>query len=281
MTENPLVSIITPVLNGIKFLEPCLHSVLNQSYPHIEHIFVDGGSTDGTLEVLARYQAKYPDRIRFISEPESGPESAWNKGLRLAKGEIFGWLGADDTYELGTIQIIVEFFKANPEAYFVFGGGNLINEKGEIIRSTPYKKDFDLKEAINDKCEIPATSAFYRREVIDKVGFINTSTRISELDFWIRVGKVFRIYRIDGILSNFRMHKDSFSGSIEAGRAYYRDGFRISRRYGGSIFSPRARRCLRFVILDGLRLYPLINKVLRRGRLGNEKVRLSCEKQNR
>ncbi|MFC1928522.1 glycosyltransferase family 2 protein [Chloroflexota bacterium] len=243
MAGNPLVSIITPVFNGIKYLEICIRSVLNQSYPHIEHIFVDGGSTDGTLEVLASYQAKHPDRLRIISEPDRGPEEAWNKGLEMANGEVLGWLGADDFYEPDAIQTVAEFFQANPDAYFVFGGYRLIDETGKIIR-TPVMKDFNLKEAINRKCDIPAHSAFYRREVIEKVGLINTSTRISELDYWIRVGKNFQIHRMDKTLSNFRVHEESFSGSIEAAKMYALDGFRISRRYGGSIFSPRGRRYL-------------------------------------
>jgi len=84
--DNPPVSIITPVLNAIKYLEACIQSVLHQSYPHIEHIFVDGGLTDGTLEMLANYQAKYRDRITFISEPDKSAGEAWNKGFRIARG---------------------------------------------------------------------------------------------------------------------------------------------------------------------------------------------------
>ena len=83
-TYNPLVSIITPVLNGIKYLETCIQSVLSQSYPYIEHIFIDGGSSDGSLDILTNYKAKYPDRIRFISEPDKGACDAWNKGLEMA-----------------------------------------------------------------------------------------------------------------------------------------------------------------------------------------------------
>ena len=114
--DNPLVSIITPVLNGIKYLEECIQSVLNQSYARIEHIIVDGGSTDGTVEMLSSYQAKHPDRIRFVSEPGTGVGEALNKGLRMAKGGIFGWVNADDFFEPGAVQTVVEFFRANPDA---------------------------------------------------------------------------------------------------------------------------------------------------------------------
>ena len=158
ITYNPLVTIITPILNRITYLDKCIQSVLNQSYPYIEHIFVDGGSTDGTLDILTSYSGRYPDRIRFISEPDKGSGDAWNKGLRMAKGEIFGFLGSDDLSsrchnESG------RFFRSNPDAHFVFGACNFINEKGEII-GRPLIKDFNLREIINDGCYVPTLPHF-------------------------------------------------------------------------------------------------------------------------
>ncbi|MFC1940404.1 glycosyltransferase family 2 protein [Chloroflexota bacterium] len=263
LAHNPLVSIITPALNGVRFLEACIQSVLNQSYPHIEHIFSDGGSTDGTLEMLAGYQAKYPERIKFISEPDEGVGEAWNKGFRIAKGEIFGWLDTDDIYEPDAIMTVVEFFRTNPGAYFVYGDRNMINEKGEIIGKF-LAKDFDLKEAIRDKYYITFCSAFYRREVIEKVGAFNTLG--NDLDFWIRIGKVFPMHRIEKILSSWRLHEDSISGSKEADKARIRkarlrEDYHLGRQHGAGIFSPRARRYYRFLVLDSLGLYPLIHKL--------------------
>lgn len=254
--DNPLVSIITQVLNGIKYLEACLQSVLNQSYPYIEHILVDGCSTDGTVEMLASYQAKYPDRIRFISEPDKGAEEAFNKGLVMAKGEILGWLGSDDVYEPNAIQIVVEFFRANPDACFVFGDCNNINEKGEIVGKYP-TKDFNLEETINNSCHIPAPSAFYKREVIEKVGGVDTSGRTnSDVDYWIRVGKVFPIHRIEKTLSNFRAHQDK-RNAIMTDKMIAREDFIMSRRHGGRLFSRRARIYFWLVIIDPLR--PILN----------------------
>ena len=260
--DKLLVSIITPVLNGIKYLEPCIQSVLSQSYPYIEHVFIDGGSTDGTLDMLISYRAKYPDRIRFISEPDKGPCDAWNKGLGMAKGEILGWLGSDDMSEPDAIMTVVEFFRTNPDAYFVFGDCNYINENGKIIGK--YRtKDFNLKEMINDLNPIPCSSAFYKREVIEKVGFTDTSLYAWDLDYWIRVGKVFQIHRIEKVLSNFRIHKESQRGSKEAGKIYAIDGFIVSRRHGGSIFSPRGRRYIMFVIIRPLLIRPLLPILIR------------------
>ena len=266
--DSPLVSIITPVLNGIKFLEACLQSVLTQSYPNIEHIFADGGSTDGTLDMLSSYQAKYPDRIRFISELDKGAGEASDKGWKIAKGEILGWLGSDDLYEPDTIQTVVEFFRTNPEAYFVFGDCDIIDEKGELIVKAP-TKDFDLEEAINDNCYVPTPSSFCKREVIEKVGFIMTGEMMTDLDYCVRVGRVFPIHRIKKVLSKFRVHENSTGYFKQGARVFTREGFIISRRYGGRRFSPRVRRYYKFVIIEGLRpylgfTYPLIRKVLRK-----------------
>ncbi len=264
---NPLVSFVTSVLNGSKYLEACIQSVLNQRYPYIEHVFVDGGSTDGTLDMLSSYKAKYPDRIRFISEPDRGADDAANKGLRMAKGEILVCLGSDDMCEPDAIQTVIEFFRANPDAYVVFGDLNVINESGEVIGKYP-TKDFDLREALNDNCPIPTPSTFFRREVVEKVGLFDISLPCSDFDYWIRVGSVFQIYRINSILSNFRVHKDSFGSSKNIGKIRLRTHYIVNRRYGGSIFSPCVRRYYESVVIEFLRpvlssIYPFIRKVLR------------------
>ena len=252
--DNPLVSIITPVLNGIKYLEACIQSVLSQSYPYIEHVFVDGGSSDGTVDMLASYRAKYPDRIRFISESDKCAGEAWNKGLRMAKGEILGWSGSDDVCEPDAIMTVVEFFRTNPDAYFVFGNCNYINEKGEIIGRI-HTADFDLDKAINDSGHIPTPSAFYKREVIKKVGFMDITLHTCDLDYWIRVGKVFQIHRIEEVLSNFRIRKDSVTGAKGAVDMYLREFFIIKRRHGARLFSPYGMKYLiyRFIIIPPLR----------------------------
>lgn len=274
--ENPLVSIITPVLNGVKYLETCITSVLSQSYPYIEHIFIDGGSNDGTLEMLSSYQANYPERVRLISEPGMGVGDAWNKGWEMARGQIFGWLGADDMSEPGAIQTVIEFFKDNAEAYFVFGDCNIINEKGETIGKSP-TRDFNLKEAISDNLYLPTPSSFYRREVVERVGYMDTSIpHAFDFDYWIRVGKIFKIYRINTVLSNFRIHKNSVSGSEGIYNTYVRENFISSRQHGGGLFSGYARRYYKMVIIEGLRpilglSYRYINKVLGKEKTSRER----------
>lgn len=259
-SANPLVSIVTPVRNGMKYLEGCIQNILNQSYPHIEHIFIDAGSTDGSLELIAEYQAAHPERIRFISEPDDGVGEALNKGFKMARGEIFGWLDSDGRYEPTTVETVANFFRANPEAYFLFGEANHINEAGEVIGRHP-TKDFDMKEAINNRCYIPFQSAFHRRKVTETVGYFNPLG--NSADYWIRVGKVFQIYRINKVLSNNRLVKESIFFSRDPRqrrilRNRLKEDYDLCRQNSGNILAPRCRRYFIFRIFDSIGLYLLL-----------------------
>jgi len=265
MKDNPLISIITPIFNGHKYLEECIQSVLSQSYPYIEHIFVDGGSTDGTLDVLISYRDKYPDRIRFISEPDKCACDAWNKGWKMARGEIFGWLGSDDIYEKDAILAVAEFFRADPDAYFVFGACNFIDETNKVFRQIG-NNDFDLEELINYDCNVGAMAAFYKREVIEKIGLLDTTINCCDIDYWIKAGKIFRIHRIGKVLSSFRWHNDSITASM-GWKIYPREQYMISRRHGGRILSMYGKRYYRYLIIKylgpTLPVYRFLRKELR------------------
>src|SRR5438309_5772154 len=123
----PLVSVVTPSLNQGAYIEETIRSVLDQDYPRIEHIVVDGGSTDGTLEILRRYP-----HLTWVSEPDGGQADAVNKGFRLAEGEIFGWLNADDLYLPGTISAAVAVLRETG-CGLVHGGWRQIDEEGKTI----------------------------------------------------------------------------------------------------------------------------------------------------
>jgi len=238
LTERPLVSIIAPVLNGARYLEACVNSVLSQDYPRIEHIFVDGGSTDGTMEMLSTFAQKYPGRVRVISAPGTGPGEAWNKGAEVAKGEIFGCLGVDDLYVLGAIQSVVKFFEAKADAYFVHGECEIIDYRGEVIGQHRVGR-FDLQDFINTARHIATPSAFYKREVIEAIGGIGAG---DDFDVMIRIAKRFSIFSVERVLSRLRIHQDSaFSPTtFEGVRRVYQQTYAVSRKHGGSLFSPVA-----------------------------------------
>jgi glycosyltransferase involved in cell wall biosynthesis len=265
MKKDPLVSIITPIYNNTSFLDHCIQSVLSQTYKNIEHIFIDGGSTDGTVDKLKKYQNQHTRRIRYVSEPDKGAGDAWNKGWKMANGEIMGWLGADDTYEPDAIESVVSFFRCNPSMPFVFGECNIINNNGQLICKFP-TKDFHLPEVINKHNCIPTTSAFYKREVIEAIGPLDTSIIPCDYDYWIRAGEVFPIKRINRLLSSTILHKNSTSGSRDAGKTYARENFIICRKHGGSLLSHHARKYYIFMIIGWARpvLYPIFSPIGRK-----------------
>jgi len=260
MSANPLVSTVSPILNGIKYLEKAIASFINQTYTNVEHIFVDGGSTDGTVEILKKYRSKYPERIRFISGPDKGVGEAVNKGLRLAKGDILGWVDPDDFLEPDAIMAVVDFFRKNPDAYVVFGISRLVNEEGTKVLYTRPAKDWNRQEAIAYRHFITYGAAYYRREVIETVGGFDK--RGNDLDFWLRVDESFKIHRIDKLLCNTRIRSDSLQ---TAKRGEYRrrqneerrKDYELSRQHGGSIFSAHARNYFIARFLIALGLYPL------------------------
>src|SRR4030042_1306962 len=119
--EDPLVPIVPPSLNKGRFIEETILSIKNQTYPRIEHIVIDGGSTDETLDILK----KYSNSLIWISEPDKGQSDAINKGWRMAKGDILGWLNADDTYMPWAVETAVRFFAENPDVGMVYGRCNI------------------------------------------------------------------------------------------------------------------------------------------------------------
>jgi glycosyltransferase involved in cell wall biosynthesis len=264
--NNPLVSIVTPVRNEVKYLEACLDSVLKQSYTNIEQLFIDGGSTDGTLDLLVSYQARYPDRIRYISEPDNGVGDALNKGLKMAKGEICGWLDTDGIYESDAIMTVVDFFRANPEANVLVGGSKTINERGKVIGELLPNRDINLETLIHGTCCIPFAS-FYRRGVFDKVGYFNDLG--SDFEFWIRVVKVFKVHTVRKVLVGEKLRPNNVNFSDDPGkkkmrRTRWKQDYKLCRQYGAGIFSTHVRRCVLFLVMDTLGLHTLLTPVLLR-----------------
>jgi glycosyltransferase involved in cell wall biosynthesis len=262
----PLISIITPILNRIKYLEPCIKSVLNQDYPYIEHVFVDGGSTDGTVEMLSNYKAKYPDQIALVIEADSVPGSgcgeAWNKGLRMAKGNILGWLGSDDMLSgSDAIQTVVEFFTSNPDAYFVHGSCEYVNEKGERLRIHK-AKNVTLDELVNYRNPIACPSAFYRRTVIETIGGVDDYG--NDYDLMIRIAKSFTIHHLEDVLSKFRVHRESDTGNLASNIRIMKKDYLVSRRHGGRILSRFGKRYFVFTAIKRLGLLPVYSYLLQR-----------------
>lgn len=200
LTEQPLVSVVTPSFNSVDFIERTLDSVAGQEYPRIEHIVIDGGSTDGTRALLKQRQD-----ITVIAEPDEGQADALNKGFRIARGTIIGWLNSDDTYEPYAVGNAVTQFKANPSAGIVFGHCNFIDEQDHVL----YRHDatpFDLSRCLTDY-RLPQPSAFISSEAVANAGPLNADLQyVMDWDLFVRIGLRFEVVNVDQTWANFRLH---------------------------------------------------------------------------
>lgn len=227
-----LVSIITPSYNQARYLEETMRSVLEQDYPHIEYIVVDGGSTDGSREIIQ----KYADRLAWwVSEKDRGQTDAINKGFARARGEVLAWLNSDDTYQPGAIREAVEFLRQNPQVGLVYGDANYIDEHGRVIGRFPAAQT-DYRRLRQGYVHIPQQSAFFRADLWRKVGPLDDSFYFAmDYDLWVRLAREAPIVYLPRVWANFRLHSDA--KTIAADDRCWPEMLRVHYRDGGSPFS--------------------------------------------
>ena len=205
---------MTPCLNAAGTLPETLESVGSQGYPRLEHVVVDGGSTDGTLDVL-----RAAEGVRWISEPDRGLSDAMNKGIRMATGDVVGWLNADDCYEPGALRAVGEAFARDPEALWATGRCRIIDAEGREIRPrvTAYKnallRRYSLPLYLTQNF-ISSPATFVRRSAFDHVGLFEERFRYSmDYDVWLRLARLRDPLVLDRDLASFRMAPGSLSMS--------------------------------------------------------------------
>ncbi len=197
MSSQPLVSIVTPVLNRASVIGSCLGSVATQDYPNIEHIVVDGGSTDGTLEVLESFARP---GFRYVSGPDGGMYEAINRGLAMAKGEILCYLNSDDLYLPYTVGAAVEGLAGLD---LVYGDLGVIDTgAGDASFYPQFYRRFDLNHYTHH-ATLAQPTVFWRRSVTERIGPFDTSFRLlGDCDYWIRAASDgARMRHLDEILA--------------------------------------------------------------------------------
>jgi glycosyltransferase involved in cell wall biosynthesis len=215
----PKISIIVPSFNKADFIEDTLESLVLQNYPNLEVIIQDGGSTDGTLEIIKKYAQSYPKIFKYESKKDNGQLDAINKGLKKATGDILSFINADDVYEKGAFKKLSQAYIKNPNALWFAGKGRVINKNGkEIAKIATFYKSLFL--FLNKKILALILNYFFQpsvfitRKAYLKYGpFTGTKTAVLEYDLWLKLFSVAKPFVIPETLSSFRLYKGSISTS--------------------------------------------------------------------
>jgi hypothetical protein len=232
---NPLVSIIVPSYQQARFLRVAIDSILAQNYEPMEILVLDGGSTDGSREILE----SYGDRIWFRSAPDGGQCDAINEGFRRSRGEIVAWLNSDDFYYPRAVARAVEALSKHPESALVYGEGNLVTEAGEVMWRFPETVPFDLWRLANHSDYILQPTVFFRREALFACGLLDEGLNWGlDWELWIRMGKRFPFSYIDHVQAAGRIYGDTKTAT--GGFLRMREIYRILHRHGVKGLSPAA-----------------------------------------
>jgi hypothetical protein len=204
----PRISLVTPVFNSAKYIEQTIQSVLSQNYPNLEYIIIDGASTDGTVDIIRKYQ----DRITsWISEPDSGMYDAINKGFARTTGEIMGWISATDQYHVGGLSVVGSVFRDLPQIEWITGRATGFNEDGmtTIVLDIPHWSRFRFLAGANRY--IQQESTFWRRSLWERAGSrVDSSQRYAaDFELWVRFFRHAKLYPVDALIGGFRAHSDS------------------------------------------------------------------------
>ncbi len=219
--KQPLVSIITPSYNQADYLEQTILSVLEQDYPNIEYLVVDGGSTDGSVEIIK----KYADRITWwVSEKDKGQADALNKGMGRAKGEIVAWLNSDDVYQPGAIRQAVEVLQQNPEVGMAYSKLHSIDRWGEVFNTISYQQ-FDLLDLLTFQI-IGQPTVFMRHEILRKAGSLDASYNyLLDHHLWLRMLRLAPIKYVPVVWASARHHPSA--KNVAQATRFGQEAFRI------------------------------------------------------
>ncbi|MFC1738283.1 glycosyltransferase family 2 protein [Planctomycetota bacterium] len=211
MNKWPKITIVTPSYNQADFLERTIQSVLKQDYPNMEYIIIDGGSTDGSVNIINKYANKL---AYWVSEEDDGQADAINKGFRRATGDIVAWLNSDDEYCTGALQVIAETFMKYPDVDLVFGNRITVDENGRVLRDDRHTR-FAFTTLVVLGMVLSQPASFWKRQLFAKFGYLDESqTFCMDYEFFCRISAHIKAKHIRRNLAKFRRHSSSKTCTI-------------------------------------------------------------------
>ncbi len=201
MTDRPRFAIVTPSYNTAKYLGVAIRSVLDQDYPNLDYLVMDGGSTDGSVDVLR----SFGERIRWVSEKDAGQADAIRRGFEQTEGEILTWLNSDDSFCPGAFNAVADFFADNPDVDVVYGDANYVDQGGELISRCVHVEPFDRERLFRYSDFIVQPAAFFRRRAYEAVGGVNPQFHWAlDYDLWLKMAPKVRFSYLPQVLANYR-----------------------------------------------------------------------------
>lgn len=234
MSDQPLISIVTPSFNQARFLRRTIESVLNQDYPNVEYIIIDGNSSDGSQEIIREYE----DRLAYWeSIPDKGQTDAINKGFAKAAGKYLAWLNSDDIYQPGALSESVVYLEMHPDIGMVYGDCTFVDAQDRTIGRFPAEQT-DYEKLRRGYVHIPQQASFFRQALWQKVGPLDPSFYFAmDYDLWVRLAREAPlIYLPCHLWASFRLHGDA--KTIVADARCWSEMLRVHFREGGRWLSP-------------------------------------------
>jgi len=203
---QPLVTIVTPSYNQGEFIADAIDSVLSQDYPAIEYLVVDGGSTDGTLDVLRRYG----DRVRWMSGPDDGQTDAIARGFEAGAGKYLAWLNSDDRYVPGAISRAVADLEAHPDAALAYGYGEFIDREGHFMMRCAHVEPWDRDRLVKRLNLILQPATLFRRDAYVAIGGLDRSLHyVMDYDLWLRLSARYPVRFIPDVIAQARVYGET------------------------------------------------------------------------
>jgi len=204
----PKISLVTPVFNSARYLEAAIRSALSQQYPNLEYIIVDGGSTDGSIDIIRKYESQLG---LWMSESDRGMYDAINKGFARSTGELMGWISATDLLHPGSLSVVGGVFRRFPKVEWITGRPTGFNDDGMAVEFLKLRQWSRMPFLAGANRYIQQESTFWRRSLWEQAGSRVDDTRRSASDFelWVRFFRYAKLYPVDALIGGFRSHPDS------------------------------------------------------------------------